>query len=59
MSEHTKAAQFLIISLRDQMFGLADRLTGVSKVRDATRTLTMDPSAFHMVQADHDSEMEE
>lgn len=48
VSEHTKAAQFLIISLREQMFGLADRLTGVTKVKDSTNTTTFDPYAFSL-----------
>lgn len=39
-------AQFLIISLRNNMFELAHRLIGVCKVNDATSTLVLSPAGF-------------
>jgi hypothetical protein len=39
MQERTKNAQFIIISLRNNMFELADRLVGIYKVRGVPRWL--------------------
>lgn len=39
--ERTKNAQFIIISLRSNMFELADFLVGIYKVEDCTRSLTI------------------
>lgn len=39
-------AQFIIISLRNNMFELAHQLVGICKVRDVTRSLTLNPSAM-------------
>lgn len=39
--ERTKNAQFIIISLRSNMFELADYLVGIYKVEDCTRSLTI------------------
>lgn len=46
IKERTKNAQFIIISLRNNMFELADRLVGIYKTNDATKTVTIDPHAF-------------
>ena len=41
-------AQFVIISLRNNMFELADRLIGIYKTSDQTRSITIDPRKFVM-----------
>ena len=46
IKERTKDAQFIIISLRNNMFELADRLVGIYKTDDATKSVTINPSAF-------------
>ena len=46
IKERTRNAQFIIISLRNNMFELADRLTGVYKTHNVTKTITISPSAF-------------
>ena len=46
IKERTKNAQFIIISLRNNMFELADRLVGIYKTNDMTNTITIDPSQF-------------
>ena len=45
IKERTKNAQFLIISLRNNMFELADRLVGVYKTNNATKTVTINPDS--------------
>lgn len=42
IKDRTKNAQFIIISLRSNMFELADCLTGIYKVDDCTSSLTID-----------------
>lgn len=42
IKDRTKNAQFIIISLRSNMFELADFLTGIYKVDDCTASLTME-----------------
>lgn len=42
IKDRTKNAQFIIISLRSNMFELADCLTGIYKVDDCTASLTID-----------------
>merc|ERR1712188_229591 len=49
IKERTKNAQFIIISLRNNMFELADRLVGIYKTHNATKSVTIDPSTFNMV----------
>ena len=44
IKDRTKNAQFIIISLRAEMFELADRLVGIYKVNDRSRTTTIDPN---------------
>eukprot|EP01028_Stygiella_incarcerata_P005101 TRINITY_DN2186_c0_g1_i1.p1 TRINITY_DN2186_c0_g1~~TRINITY_DN2186_c0_g1_i1.p1 ORF type:complete len:1295 (-),score=482.64 TRINITY_DN2186_c0_g1_i1:277-3999(-) len=46
VKDRTKDAQFVVISLRNNMFELADRLVGVYKTDDATKSVTIDPKAF-------------
>jgi len=46
IKERTKNAQFLIVSLRNYMFELADRLVGIYKTENCTRTLAINPSSF-------------
>lgn len=46
IKDRTKDAQFIIISLRNNMFELADRLVGIYKTHDATKSVTIDPHAF-------------
>merc|ERR1712072_1209356 len=46
IKERTKNAQFIIISLRNNMFELADRLVGIYKTQNATKSITIDPRAF-------------
>ncbi|EGR34361.1 SMC4 structural maintenance of chromosomes 4, putative [Ichthyophthirius multifiliis] len=42
--DRTKNAQFIIISLRNNMFELANKLVGVYKTNDATKTICIIPS---------------
>eukprot|EP01130_Rhizamoeba_saxonica_P012665 TRINITY_DN5371_c0_g1_i1.p1 TRINITY_DN5371_c0_g1~~TRINITY_DN5371_c0_g1_i1.p1 ORF type:complete len:1083 (-),score=299.78 TRINITY_DN5371_c0_g1_i1:22-2994(-) len=51
IKERTKDAQFLIISLRNFMFELADRLVGIYKTQNCTKTVTIDPCAFSIPKA--------
>jgi structural maintenance of chromosome 4 len=44
IKERTKNAQFVIISLRNNMFELADRLVGIYKTHDVTKSVTINPS---------------
>jgi structural maintenance of chromosome 4 len=46
IKERTKNAQFIIISLRNNMFELADRLVGIYKTNNCTKSITIDPKAF-------------
>ncbi|KAF8072407.1 SMC4 [Scenedesmus sp. PABB004] len=46
IKERTKDAQFVIISLRNNMFELADRLVGIYKTDNATKTVTINPREF-------------
>lgn len=48
VKERTKNAQFIIISLRNNMFELADRLVGIYKIYNTTKSVTVDPIAFVM-----------
>jgi len=43
IKERTKNAQFIIISLRSNMFELADRLVGIYKTYNCTKSITIDP----------------
>jgi len=44
--ERTKNAQFIIISLRSNMFELADTLVGIYKTHNATKTATVNPIEY-------------
>jgi structural maintenance of chromosome 4 len=46
IKERTKNAQFIIISLRNNMFELADRLVGIYKTNNCTNSITINPRAF-------------
>ena len=46
IKERTKNAQFVIISLRNNMFELADRLVGIYKTHDCTKSVTVNPRKF-------------
>ncbi|KAL3101394.1 hypothetical protein niasHT_021512 [Heterodera trifolii] len=44
--ERTRNAQFIVISLRNQMYEKANRLIGIYKVRDCTKNVVVNPSAM-------------
>nr|XP_023017853.1 structural maintenance of chromosomes protein 4 [Leptinotarsa decemlineata]XP_023017854.1 structural maintenance of chromosomes protein 4 [Leptinotarsa decemlineata] len=46
IKERTKNAQFIIISLRSNMFELCDNLIGIYKTYDCTKTITIDPRIY-------------
>lgn len=46
IKERTKNAQFIIISLRNNMFELADRLVGIYKTNNCTKSVSIDPRQF-------------
>lgn len=46
IKERTKNAQFVIISLRNNMFELADRLVGIYKTDNATKSIAINPGEF-------------
>lgn len=46
IKDRTKNAQFVIISLRNNMFELANRLVGIYKTNDATKSVTINPASF-------------
>jgi len=46
VKDRTKDAQFIIISLRNNMFELADRLVGIYKTDNCTKSITINPSSF-------------
>merc|ERR1712045_123355 len=43
IKEKTKDAQFIIVSLRSNMFELADRLIGIYKTYNCTKSVTINP----------------
>jgi len=49
IKERTKNAQFVIISLRNNMFELADRLVGIYKTDSCTKSITIDPHQVAVV----------
>jgi structural maintenance of chromosome 4 len=51
IKERTKDAQFLVISLRNNMFELADRVVGIYKTHNASKSLPLNPHAFGQVLA--------
>ncbi|CAH0473110.1 unnamed protein product [Peronospora belbahrii] len=46
IKQRTRNAQFIIISLRNNMFELADRLVGIYKTNDATKSVTINPKVY-------------
>ncbi|KAJ1263499.1 hypothetical protein BS78_09G189500 [Paspalum vaginatum] len=46
VKDRTKDAQFIIISLRNNMFELADRLVGIYKTDNCTKSITINPESF-------------
>ncbi|XP_057419756.1 structural maintenance of chromosomes protein 4 [Lotus japonicus] len=50
VKDRTKDAQFIIISLRNNMFELADRLVGIYKTDNCTKSITIDPRSFVVCQ---------
>lgn len=46
VKDRTKDAQFIIISLRNNMFELADRLVGIYKTDNCTKSITINPGSF-------------
>ncbi|KAG8264860.1 Structural maintenance of chromosomes protein 4 [Homalodisca vitripennis] len=46
IKERTKNAQFIIISLRANMFELADTLVGIFKVHNCTNSITVTPGVY-------------
>ncbi|XP_024540797.1 structural maintenance of chromosomes protein 4-like [Selaginella moellendorffii] len=46
VKDRTKDAQFIIISLRNNMFELADRLVGIYKTDNCTKSVTINPKSF-------------
>lgn len=49
IAERTKDAQFVIISLRNNMFELADRLVGIYKTNDCTKSMAINPNTIASV----------
>ncbi|KAK4767110.1 hypothetical protein SAY86_014860 [Trapa natans] len=46
VKDRTKDAQFIIISLRNNMFELADRLVGIYKTDNCTKSITINPRSY-------------
>nr|GLL26602.1 structural maintenance of chromosomes protein 4 [Ipomoea trifida] len=46
VKDRTKDAQFIIISLRNNTFELADRLVGIYKTDNCTKSITINPGSF-------------
>ncbi|KAJ3680908.1 hypothetical protein LUZ60_015397 [Juncus effusus] len=46
VKDRTKDAQFIIISLRNNMFELADRLVGIYKTDNCTKSICINPNCF-------------
>ncbi|VDK76121.1 unnamed protein product, partial [Onchocerca ochengi] len=49
IKDRTKNAQFIIISLRNNMFELADRLIGIYKTFDCTKSVAIDPGSIRNI----------
>lgn len=49
IQDRTKNAQFIIISLRNNMFELADRLIGIYKTFDCTKSVAIDPGSIRNI----------
>ncbi|KAJ6683904.1 hypothetical protein OIU85_007587 [Salix viminalis] len=55
VKDRTKDAQFIIISLRNNMFELADRLVGIYKTDNCTKSITINPGSFRCALANMQS----
>lgn len=53
IKERTKNAQFIVISLRNNMFELASRLVGVYKVNHMTKSVTIENRDYVMGRSPH------
>lgn len=51
IKERTKNAQFIVISLRNHMFELADLLVGIYKTSDISKSVAIDPTSFNVERA--------
>ena len=58
IKKRTKDAQFIIISLRNNMFDLADKLVGVYKTYDKTKTINLEPNKLLKMQDRQKENME-
>jgi len=48
IKQRTKNAQFIVISLRNHMFELADLLVGIYKTHDVSKSVAINPSIFEV-----------
>merc|ERR1712137_1068567 len=48
IKQRTKNAQFIVISLRNHMFELADLLVGIYKTHDVSKSVAINPSLFEV-----------
>ena len=46
IKERTRDAQFVVISLRNNMFELANRLVGIYKTDNTTKSVAINPASF-------------
>lgn len=46
LKEQTKNAQFIIVSLRENMFEIADQLVGIFKTNNCTKSVTIIPHKY-------------
>lgn len=53
IKERTNNSQFIIISLRSHMFELANRLIGIYKTFDVTKTVILNNDIFEVVESDN------
>jgi len=51
IKERTKNAQFIIISLRSNMFELADRLVGIYKTYNCTKSVSINPGKIGQIKS--------
>jgi structural maintenance of chromosome 4 len=56
IKERTRNAQFIIISLRNNMFELADRLVGIYKTDNCTKSVSINPRAYGIHQQQQPSQ---
>ncbi|XP_066249114.1 structural maintenance of chromosomes protein 4 [Euwallacea similis] len=54
IKERTKNAQFIIISLRSNMFELCDNLVGIYKTYNTTKTITFNPTVYDVKPQRHE-----